>query len=120
MKLGDWGEAQVAQELERWGFRVLERNWRCRYGELDLVVAKPAYLVFVEVKTRKNNKFAHAFEAVDNHKQQKLRHSAELYLANNQEFLRPGMEIRFDVASVYAPQGVETKEPEISILENAF
>ncbi|MFI3250131.1 MAG: YraN family protein, partial [Eubacteriales bacterium] len=95
---------------------ILERNWRCRYGEIDLIAERGDQLVLVEVKLRKNKRFGNAYEAVDIHKQRKLTLAGESYLA---EHPTPH-QVRFDVVSLYAPQGMETEHPVIEYLENAF
>ncbi len=114
--LGRWGEARVAQWLRERGYRLVGANWSCRFGEIDLIASKDKCICFVEVKLRKNGHFAQAREFVDRRKQEKLRITAELYLAQNPTRFQP----RFDVAEVYAPQGTETLEPEINYIENAF
>jgi putative endonuclease len=114
--LGRWGETLVAQELRRQGCTILSAGWHCRMGEIDLIAADRTYLRFVEVKLRRSDRFAQAREAVDLRKQEKLRVTAQLYLAENPTSLQP----RFDVAEVYAPQGMATAQPRICYLENAF
>lgn len=114
--LGRWGEEVVAQDLQRRGCRILAANWQCRMGEIDLIAADKRYLRFIEVKLRRDDRFAQAREFVDRHKQQRLKVTAELYLAQNATNLQP----RFDVAEVYAPQGAGTKNPRIVYVENAF
>lgn len=115
-RLGQWGEQLVAEDLRRKGWTVLDMNFRCRRGELDIVAKNERYLAFVEVKLRKNDRFGAACEAVTPAKQHKLRMAAELYLAMHPTRLQP----RFDVAEVYAPQGVHTEKPDIYYIENAF
>lgn len=102
--------------LERKGFRILDRGYRSRYGEIDLIVRNDRFLVFVEVKLRKNANFARAMEYVDHRKQEKLRITAEFYLAEHPTLLQP----RFDVIELYAPWGIQTRSPEIYHLEDAF
>ena len=114
--LGRWGEEQAAQFLRRRGFKLLEAGWQCRFGEIDLIVTKGNYICFVEVKLRRDDRFAQAREFVDRRKQQRLRTSAQLYLAEHSSDLQP----RFDVVEIYAPQGMNTARPEIVLLENAF
>jgi len=114
--LGRWGEMQAAEYLRKKGWRLIAAGWRCRFGEIDLIVQKGGHLAFVEVKLRKNSRFAQAREFVDLRKQEKLRLSAQLYLADNPTRLQP----RFDVVEVYAPRGMDTLVPEIVHLENAF
>jgi putative endonuclease len=65
---GKYGERVAAQHLEAAGFEVLDRNWRCPQGELDIVARDGAALVFVEVKTRSSTKFGEPAEAVDRNK----------------------------------------------------
>lgn len=114
--LGRWGEAAAAEHLRKKGYQLVAAGWQCRYGEIDLIVQNRRYLVFVEVKLRKSAAFAAAREFVDARKQEKLRISAELYLAQYPTALQP----RFDVVEVYAPRGVQTPRPEIFHWENAF
>ena len=85
-------------------------------GEIDIVASDGRYLAFVEVKLRKNGRFGAACEAVTPAKQRKLRAAAEMYLLNHPTTLQP----RFDVAEIYAPQGIHTEEPDIYYIENAF
>ena len=114
--VGAWGEAIAADYLRKKNYNILATNYRCRYGEIDLIVTNNNYIVFVEVKLRKSDKFAEACEFVDIHKQQRLRTTAELYLSQNETHLQP----RFDVIEIYAVNGLKTKKPEIHHLEDAF
>lgn len=114
--LGRWGERLVAEDLRRKGWRIVEANYRCRMGELDLVAENGTYLAFVEVKLRKNDRFGPARAAVTGEKQRKLRSAAEQYLQEHPTDLQP----RFDVAEVYAPRGIQTGVPDITYIENAF
>ena len=114
--LGRWGEALAAEELRRRGCAILEAGWRCRFGEIDLIVQDGPCLCFVEVKLRRTDAFGRAGEFVDRRKQEKLRTSAQLYLAEHSTALQP----RFDVVEVFAPQGLDTRAPSINWLKNAF
>ena len=114
--VGAWGETVAAQYLQKKKFKILACGYRCRYGEIDLIVSNREYLVFVEVKLRKNDNFADAREFVDIRKQNRLRTTAEIYLSQNPTDLQP----RFDVIEIYAPEGTETKKPTIHHLEDAF
>lgn len=113
---GAWGEALAAQYLQKKHYKILATNYRCRFGEIDLVVANRSYLVFVEVKLRKSDAFANAYEYVDKHKQERLRTTAEIYLSKNPTDLQP----RFDVIEIYAPHGTQTLKPTIHHMEDAF
>lgn len=115
--LGRWGEALAADRLRHMGYRIIAAGYHCRFGEIDLIAITDKYLCFIEVKLRKNANFAPARAAVDRRKQEKLRTTAACYLAEHPELdLQP----RFDVAEIYAPQGMSTSEPEFCYWENAF
>lgn len=110
---GKLGESMAAEYLRKQGWKVLHMNYRCRFGEIDLVAEKGAFLAFVEVKLRKNDHFAPGRAFVTREKQRKLRAAAELYLQEHPTRLQP----RFDVAEVYLPEvGAGT----IHYIENAF
>jgi len=114
--LGRWGEALAADELRRTGFRVVAAGWRCRFGEIDLIAESRKYISFTEVKLRKDDRVAQAREFVDRRKQDRIRTSAQMYLAEHPTNLQP----RFDVMEIYAPQGMATQQPKLIFLENAF
>lgn len=114
--VGAWGESLAAEYLKKKRYTLVAANYKCRFGEIDLIVKNRHYLVFVEVKLRKYDRFARAAEYVDYYKQKRLRTTAELYLSQNPTPLQP----RFDVIEIYAPDGITTKSPEIIHLEDAF
>lgn len=114
--LGAWGEELAAQWIRAQGGRVIAANFRCRFGEIDLICEERGYLCFTEVKLRKSANFGGAREFVDFRKQNKLRATAQFYLAKRPTPLQP----RFDVIEIYAPYGIETKYPRITRIENAF
>lgn len=114
--VGAWGEALAAEYLRKKRYTLVASGYRCRYGEIDLIVKNKQFLVFVEVKLRKNAKFAPAAEYVDSRKQERIKTTASLYLSQNPTNLQP----RFDVIEIYAPAGTETTRPEINHMEDAF
>ena len=114
--VGEWGETCAAEYLRKKRYKLLAAGYRSRYGEIDLIVSNRKYLVFVEVKLRKSDKFASAFEFVDSRKQERIRTTAAIYLAENPTVLQP----RFDVIEVYAPDGTATENPRIIHMEDAF
>lgn len=114
--LGAWGEALAAEYLRKKRYHLVASGYRCRFGEVDLIVKNRSYLVFVEVKLRKNSDFAAAAEYVDRGKQSRIRTTAQMYLGQNPTDLQP----RFDVIEIYAPEGMETAHPEIYHMEDAF
>lgn len=113
---GRWGERLVAEDMQRRGWEILGCNVRFRVGEIDIVARRAGILSFTEVKLRRNADFAAAREFVTAAKQHRLRLAAECYLMDHPTDLQP----RFDVAEVYAPQGMHTARPDIIYLENAF
>lgn len=113
---GAWGEAIAAEYLKSKHYQLLCSGYRSRYGEIDLIVKNKRFLIFVEVKLRKSDSFAKAYEFVDFRKQARLRTTASIYLAENPTNLQP----RFDVIEVYAPQGTATPKPVINHIEGAF
>jgi len=95
--LGAHGERIAAAYLTDSGLRVLDRNWRCRDSELDIVARDGDALVFCEVKTRRAVGFGHPVEAVGHVKQRRLRVLAQRWLAAHDEH---APELRFDVVGV--------------------
>ena len=114
--LGNYGEEKAVRYLRRKGYRIVDRNFRCRQGEIDIISEKSGYIVFVEVKLRKNADFACAREFVDAAKQRRIVAAAQLWLSRLDCDLQP----RFDVVEVYAPAGEKTLFPKINHIEDAF
>ncbi len=109
-RLGQEKETYIAEILTRQGYRILERNYRCRSGEIDLIAAHKGYLVFIEVKYRSSIREGYAEEAVDGRKQKRISRAALWYMKTHR--LDMTTPCRFDVAAV-------TKE-EVKIYQNAF
>lgn len=107
--LGTAGEARAAAWYQANGYQVVARNWRCREGELDLVLRRGPTVVFCEVKARSSDAFGLPAEAVSRTKRQRLRALAGRWL---DEAPFRARDIRFDVASVL--------DGEIEVLEGAF
>ena len=98
LRLGRHGEDLVAQWYRSAGHEVIDRNWRCAQGELDLVVRDGSTIVFCEVKTRSSLRYGSPFEAVDHTRRRRLRAAASLWL---RECGPSGAhDVRFDVAGV--------------------
>lgn len=111
---GDQGEALAARYLEARGYAILERQWRCRFGELDVVAQSPGgVLCFVEVKRRGPGSIALPREFVDGRKRQRLRRSANLYMG----FRNLDCPARFDVAEIYEEKDGGLR---VAYLEDAF
>lgn len=112
---GAWGEALAARYLQKRHYTLVAAGYRSRFGEIDLIAQNRKFLVFVEVKLRKNAQFAPAREYVDRRKQDRIRTTAQIYLSQYPTKLQP----RFDVIEIYA-SGVDDPKPEIYHLEDAF
>ena len=105
-KLGRLGEKFAEQVLCLQGYRILERNYRCRDGEIDLIADKDEELFFIEVKTRRNSWFGQPCEAVDRRKQMNLRKAAQSYVAKNRCY--------------YQYYSFQVVEVDFRLIENAF
>ena len=120
MNLGEIGktaEDKTASFLRKNGFKVIKRNYYCRFGEIDIIAEKGGYIVFVEVKARKENSLLSPLEAVDNRKIKKIKLTANSYIAKSGCTLNP----RFDIAQVtvkYKENGDAAYS--LHYLENAF
>ena len=113
--LGQFGEEQAARYLRRRFYTILERNFRCRFGEIDLIARRGGVLAFVEVKLRRDESHGEAREFVTLRKQQRVMAAAEFWLSQHETALQP----RFDVVEVYAPRG-ENGPVRINHIENVF
>lgn len=95
LSFGQSGEKQAEKFLVKSGYSILERNFRCRFGEIDIIAFKDGVTVFVEVKTRKNSSFGMGYESVTQKKMEKLVLTAQAYFASKTETAS-----RFDVISI--------------------
>lgn len=116
LDLGARGEELAAGWYTGRGYEVLARNWRCRDGELDLVLARGRGVVFCEVKTRTGAGFGLPAEAVTGEKQRRLRRLATRWLGE-QSPARGFADVRFDVACVTLRAGAA---PDLEVIEAAF
>ncbi len=110
--LGRSGEDRAARHLAKLGYRMLERNYRTRQGEIDLIALDGDTIVFVEVKTRTNNAYGAPELAVDQRKQGRMAKAALGYLRHKQLHQMP---CRFDVVAI-----TETENGRIEVIRNAF
>jgi len=111
--LGKQGEELAIRHLKALGYKILDRNYRCFLGEIDIVAKDKTALIFVEVKTRKSDSDVEPFESIGAKKQAKLRELAEYYLQDKDI---SDSEIRFDVLSIVS----DDKENRIEHIRNAF
>lgn len=106
---GKKGEIIALDYLKNKGYKLIEKNHFTSIGEIDIIMYDQGYIVFVEVKTRSNKKYGRASEAVNKHKQLKIKQNATLYLKRKKML---DANVRFDVVEVY--------DDEINHIENAF
>lgn len=111
--LGQEGERLAERYLRKKGYKLVERNYRCAVGELDLIVLDRRVVVFVEVKTRTGHGFGSPLEAVEFRKQRKMIQAAQFFLSTKGLQQR---EARFDVIGISWPG----REPVLEHIENAF
>ena len=107
---GRFGEDFAASHLEQQGYVILERKFRLRIGEVDIIASDGEYLVFIEVKTRRSQQFGSPFEAVDIRQQQQIMQVASVYIRGKD------IPVRFDVVAVY----LHGQDVQVEILQNAF
>ncbi len=105
--LGISGEAKAEKYIKKLGYKILERNYRTKQGEIDIIASKDNLIVFIEVKTRSNANYGKGYESVNKNKCEKIIRTAEQYMLNHTDKLA-----RFDVISI--------DDGEISHIENAF
>jgi len=110
VSVGKFGEDIACRYLESNGYAIIKRNYRAAGGEIDIIAKKNAHLAFIEVKTRKNNKFGYASNAVDYRKQQKIIQTARAFLIRYTAY----EDISFDVCEIY------TENRCINYIESAF
>lgn len=110
-ELGRAGEERAAQHLIRHGYTVLDWNWRCTQGEIDIVASHGAHLAVVEVKTRRSAAYGHPFEAIDDRKRRRLWGLAFAWRAQHPELAR-GLDLRIEAI------GIIGADPSIGALEH--
>ena len=116
-EIGNFGEDFTAKFLKKSGYKILERNYHSRYGEIDIIASKGGVLAFVEVKTRSRDSLFKGREAVDFFKLQKCLKTAQVYMMKNQTEMQP----RFDVSELVVVQnGRKIEVLEHNYIENTM
>lgn len=110
---GKIGEHFAAEYLREKGYEIVDMNFKCRFGEIDVIAKNDRYLAFVEVKTRKMDGLTHPFESITPSKRAKVIKTAQFYLMKKPTNLQP----RFDAAAIFTVDGDLQK---IEYIENAF
>ncbi|GAB6180625.1 YraN family protein [Desulfotomaculum defluvii] len=115
--LGKKGEEEACKFIHKLGYRLLERNYRCKLGELDIIAWDPiGMLVFLEVRSRSGNSFGIPEESINSTKKNKLRVLARYFLMARSEFT--SVSCRFDIVAVHFNRDGEVKK--INHIKNAF
>lgn len=112
-EIGKKGEKDACRFLRRRGYKIVECNYRCRFGEIDIIAENNEYLAFVEVKTRYKSSIANPSEFVNLSKQKRLIKTAEVYLMSHDVTKQP----RFDVIEI---TNISFLNKKIELIENAF
>lgn len=112
--LGVWGEALALEHLQAQGYRLLARNWKCKAGEIDLIMQKGGEIIFVEVRLRRKTQYGTGLDTVAWQKQRKLIKAAQWYLQSTRQLHLP---TRFDVISIEHEDGAN---PKLDHIEHAF
>ncbi len=110
---GKEGEDLAVRYLEAQGYRIIQRNYRLRIGEIDIIAGADDCLVFIEVKTRRNNRYGSPFEAVTLRKQRQISRVAQAYMGRYNSGEVP---VRFDVVAVFLDQS----PTRVELIKNAF
>lgn len=121
IKLGKKGEKMAEKFLVEKGLEILEKNYRVKMGEIDLICLEHSTIVFVEVKTRSNREFGFPEEAINERKKQKLKIVADCYISdyrNKNNIKDFELDCRFDIISVYL--ALKDENSYIKLIKNAF
>ena len=114
-EIGSAYEQKAVEYLEKHGYIIVGQNYFCRYGEIDIIAMDGAYIVFIEVKTRKGTRYGNPSEYVDARKQERLVKTALQYMGEQD------VPVRFDVLEVFYRERDGALEPtRVNHIENAF
>ena len=117
-ELGAKGEEIAVRYLKKRGYRIVERNYRVKLGEIDIIAEQGDDLVFIEVKTRSDTSFGSPFESITKQKQKQLSKVALEYISKKKCYQRPA---RFDVVGIQFRKGSKNfRDAAIELLQNAF
>ncbi|NEZ46069.1 YraN family protein [Clostridium niameyense] len=114
--IGYFGEAIASKYLQNSSYIIIEKNFRCKIGEIDIIAKDNDYICFIEVKSRYSTCYGSPCEAVNYYKQKKLYKTAQMYIIKNHLFNK--FNFRFDVVEVVFNKN--TNKPSIKLIKNAF
>jgi len=111
--IGKRGETLAISFLKKNGYRIIESNFRCRYGEIDIVAQDGKTVAFIEVKTKTSNRFGSPTQAIDSRKQRQVSKTALAYISQKR---LTNYSARFDVVGI----NIKGSNSEIELIKNAF
>lgn len=111
--IGKRGETLAISFLKKNGYRVIESNFRCRYGEIDIIAQDGKTVAFIEVKTKTSNRFGSPTQAIDSRKQRQVSKTALAYISQKR---LTNYSARFDVVGI----NIKGSNSEIELIKNAF
>ncbi len=118
VSIGNIGEEAAVITLKKQGYKIIERNYRTKMGEIDIIAKDGEYTVFVEVRLRKSNNFGTPADTIDERKQQKIIKTAQMYAVKNDIYDTP---MRFDAVLINADiDGTKLVNTKIEIIKDAF
>lgn len=118
VSIGALGEEAAALALRKKGYKIIERNYRCKMGEIDIIAKDGEYTCFVEVRLRKNNSFGSPADSINDGKRQRIIKTAQLYAIEKGIFDTP---MRFDVVLINAvAEENSLKNVRLEIIKDAF
>jgi putative endonuclease len=118
LTIGNSAEEYANRYLQRQGLTLVEKNYRCKYGEIDLIMKDKSTTVFIEVRYRKSHRFGSGAETVDYHKQRKLLATASHYLQNHTDAAKHPC--RFDVISLTTSPAKSKESYDLQWITNAI
>ena len=118
VSIGALGEEAAVKAIKKQGYKIIERNYRTKLGEIDIIAKEGEYTCFIEVRLRKNNDFGSPADTIDIRKQQKLIRTAKYYAVAKKIYDTP---MRFDAVLINAdPKDGKLKNIKTEIIKNAF
>lgn len=111
--IGKRGETLAISFLKKNGYRIIESNFRCRYGEIDIIAQEGKTVAFIEVKTKTSNRFGSPTQAIDSRKQRQVSKTALAYISQKR---LTNYSARFDVVGI----NIKGSNSEIELIKNAF
>ncbi len=111
-RIGEIGEEKAAEYLKKMKYKILDRNYRCRFGEVDIIARSNDYIVFIEVKTRSRVDYGRPIEAINSTKLNRILKTVNFYLAEKRMF---DWDIRIDAIEVFLSS---TKDIKVNHIEN--